>query len=242
MSVTMSTSRVRQLCNFVPGFKNDKDEEWACYLPSKDQLFLRKSRKQYLIMMDNLDGLKLEKKEGDSSPELEDKMKALTRQIDSFIQTVLHTIPNLKERGLQAREKRIEEDLNGGGQVGNSSRMDPTYEDESEILDSLGAFMPRTNRVEPSTSAPRTQQHQPMDIDQAQYDAGQQVDNYLDDVEPDNVEIMLKLRSLVERFKCKEPILEALRRSRHRDSRLALLDDLRPRKSKAVASKNHNSS
>jgi hypothetical protein len=225
----MSSTKARQLYNYVPGFKNDKDEEWACYLPAKDQMFLRKSRKHYLILMDRLDGLKLELKDqaGDAehSERIATKIKELTKQIDDYIATILIQIPDLKNNGIQAREKCIEEDLDA--RHTSTSRVEPSLQDESEVLDSFGAFMPRTSYDEPPlstteeapASSERDQEH--ADTDQPRRDT------YLDNVESENVEIMAKLRPLVERFKCKNHVLEAIRRIRHRDDRLDSIERLK---------------
>lgn len=225
----MSSAKIRQLLNYVPGFKLDRDEEWACYLPVKDQKFLRKCRSHYTTLKDILDGYKSELKDckGDSqqTEPLQQKIKDLTKQIDTHIATSLITIPDLKRIGLEAREKRIEDDLRMGRADVDSSRLEPSLEDESDMLDSLGAFMPRTHIDEPSTSTSNRAVPEPTGPDQEQDDADYEMgDPYIDDVDPDFVDIMEKMRFFVDNnYAFRDDVLEVLTRVRKRDENVGLL-------------------
>ena len=183
-------------------------------------------------MKDRLDGLKLELKEhpvgSQQLEEVKNKIKDLTKQIDDFIQTILLKIPSIKQKGLDAREKQIEEDLRIDEAAEHSARLGPNLEEEAAVLGSFGAFMPRTNFDEPNIREVNRVEETSSGMDQEQGDADDVcTDNYLTGVESENIEIMEKMRFLADRYKCREQILQALKRYRIRDERLVTLENLK---------------
>lgn len=179
-------------------------------------------------MKDNLDELKMDQKEYNTGTarhkEIGRQIVELTKEVDTTIKALLAKIPALKEKAIKARNAAIDRDFACPNRKRRAAEQN--QDTFSEVASTFDEFLPShmfqlkpQEQPEPEQTAPTTQQTPVVEEQPTR-------DTYLDGVPDCDMAIMKKLRPVVEKFDCKDRVLEALRRFREREDRLETLKDI----------------
>ena len=234
MAAAKLDKNLKQLYLLAPGFARDKDEDWLSYLPQSDQIYMRKSRGEFIVMKDQLDELKSEQKEyltGTAKhKELGLQVVELTTEVDSMIKSLLSRIPALKQKGLRARDAAIDTDFSCPTRKRHAAEL--SNSSYGSVATPFDAYLP-SHLIQPKpTEQPQPEIRQQTTPTTQKTPAGQSAgeqparNTYYDGVADCDLGIMKKLRPIVEKFDCKDRVLETLRRFRERDDRLETLKDI----------------
>jgi len=211
----MSKTNIENLRRIAPGFPDDKDDDWMFYLSQQEQVRLKKWRREFLSMIDDIDEAELDGRR--------DEGIVLKEKLNTFIRgTLLVTIPKLKEKAINMRNEKISNDL---APSNKRFRLDDALTDnvflnaadESEYLPS--DFLPRSEptpkktdsngheRISSELSHSRSRRTDPKE---SRPQRSKSPDKYYDNVPESNKDIFTKLRPQIELYKCKDRVLDAI--------------------------------
>lgn len=223
----MSVNRLNRLYGLAPGFKHDNDEEWQPYATTTDRSFLSSERRTLLCNLEEIDKLKSSSRgdDKDKKEEIQDRISKLTNSVNTQIETLIQKIPAIKANAIKAREQAIQADFP------TSSRA--SDDDEDDYADPFkNDYLPR---IAPPKKRP-AQQAQADEIASEQVTAqapspsaessNNSVDRYLEGVSEKDKQILLSLRTCINRYDCKAKVICALERLRKRDEIHATLDSI----------------
>lgn len=229
-NIKMSLTNFKALYSIAPGFRVDRDEDWMPYLAQDEQLFLKKQRESILAKNEQLDDLKTVEKTKDVS----EQITILTEEINGMIKLLLKSIPKLKEKAIKAREDAIQRDFENSPtkrfRLGeNNEDIDFTDTNIDFVPDD---FMPRhltkANKPVDSRPLPPPSTTQPSVSQQTKNDQNNPPrDRLFENICPEDKAIISLLRPIIEKYDCKDRVMEALTRFRRRDRTLEALESLK---------------
>lgn len=229
------------LYSLAPGFRHDRDEEWASHLKPDDQVFLAKERSNLFIVKESIDTLKLSViKERDISKkeELETSLKRYNARYQKRIEKLIPKIKELNHYATQAKKRAAEEEVAANEKRRKMVDIDKVDYEEEEMIQ--GNYLPKdfarkateapksTSRLSSSATSslhiPATPQR---GIDQSTSDPF-----YEGVSEERDIEVLQKLRSHIYKYKCRDTVLKALAGFRAKNDCLASLDKFHSQLSK----------
>ena len=234
----MSAQYLKALSSVAPGFLRDKDEEWLQYLESADQIQLRNEREKILRQIEVLDDLRDElKKKKSLDATTQDKIVNKTNLINSSVKVLLKKIPKLKERALEAREiairashshgsnKRKRLDNNDDLLSGSASIVHPRDFDflPSHLLQTISR--PVTVGKRSTTAQPTAEKAIARTTPKIRPPHQREtLEEFLKGIEPKYVELMKQLRPTIDKFDCKDRVLNALDCHDKHNTALSIID------------------
>lgn len=219
----------QQLYSLAPGFKYDKDEEWAIHLETKDRVDLERERTKHFEIkekLDELNGTILRESDLSIKNKLENRKKKFSKKFEAFNQDLVLKVKQLKEFATQAKKRKAEE---AAERTKRRKLIDIDLADPDEVEDVEDSYLPREFIRKPDEAVRSTSRAGSFQIPGQSptivADHSSLTDPYLEGVKNDiDIETLKKLKPLVYRHKCREDVLKALASFKARDIALNAMD------------------
>lgn len=235
----------KQLVDLLPGFRDDRDENWMRYLDARKQAYLRSSRSEFIVLREKLEQLEFTYQkdvvlnpnrspvEKQQKAESFEKLKAKFNQwLDQKAAIILDEVRGFKEEALDLREQSIKRSTDEIRHRQEKSLNCPdTMEIEGEVDFVTDDYLPEyfveaddDESVDEVPSPPKTPE--PVVETSRGKKRKELEDSFLKDISQDEANVLVELKVSILKYDCRNDVLQTIKSYKARSNTIKTLDFL----------------